>query len=242
MVGTVAEHRSITASDTIKFTESVTISSRHYLASQHLWASRHHARLCSELEQAKLGHTAFDIEHRFNAIGAVFSAVAFLEALVNEIFQDAADNQLSRISALDAKSVRLMREFWIASENGGRYVGVLDKYQMALLFADKPRFDRGTATFQNANFLIGIRNRLVHYRPETVTHGEETRDEGRWRGRFPDNMLMAGMGNPWFPDKCLGAGCAEWAASSATTLAVEWIRLLGTPHIFDADIAGWPSP
>jgi hypothetical protein len=194
------------------------------------------------LEKSLKGSTAFDIEHRSNAVGAVLSGVAFLEVLVNEVFQDAADDRLSRISALQPKWVALMGGFWGASEGGGRYVGILDKYQMALLFADKPRFNRGDNIFQNAQILIEIRNRLIHFRPATVTHGQIASDEQRWGGRFGDNALMAGTGNPWFPDKCLGAGCAEWADRTVTTFAGAWVRSLGLPATFDTDIASWPPP
>ena len=86
-----------------------------------------------ELEAEKTGKSAFDIQHRAYAVSAVLSAVVFLEALVNETFQDAADGHASRIAPLDQRYIALMGEFWNASEMGGRYVSILDKYQMALL-------------------------------------------------------------------------------------------------------------
>ncbi|MDX2381291.1 MAG: hypothetical protein QNM02_16205 [Acidimicrobiia bacterium] len=39
------------------------------------------------------------------------------------------------------------------------------------------------------------------------------------KDRFPSNGLMAGSGNPWWPDHALGAGCARWAHASAEALA-----------------------
>lgn len=39
--------------------------------------------------------------------------------------------------------------------------------------------------------------------------------------RFPPNKMMAGTGNPFWPDKCLGGGCANWAVESATKFAKE---------------------
>ena len=72
-----------------------------------------------------MGKTPFDIQHRAYAVNAVLSAVVFLEALVNETFQDAADGHASRIAPLDDRCIALMGEFWNASEAGGRYVGIL---------------------------------------------------------------------------------------------------------------------
>jgi hypothetical protein len=51
--------------------------------------------------------------------------------------------------------------------------------------------------------------------------------EERIRGKFVDNRLMEGSGNPWWPDHCLGHGCAEWAARSALVLADQICGDLG---------------
>jgi hypothetical protein len=223
-------------------TGSLSVASRHYVAGQHLWSARHHARLCTKLEAEHMGKTPFDIQHRAYAVNAVLSAVVFLEALVNETFQDAADGHASRIAPLDDRCIALMGEFWNASEAGGRYVGILDKYQMALLFADRPRLDPGAAPYQDARLLIGIRNRLVHFRPAFKSAGEESKEEAQLKGKFEQNALMAGMGNPWFPDKCLGAGCARWSWKTSLALADEWTKRLGIPRPYQADNDRWPQP
>jgi hypothetical protein len=201
-------------SKTIAITESITISSRHYMAAQHLWSARHQARLCAEIESAGRGDIpVFDIEHRAYSVGAVLASVTFLEALVNEVFQDAADsidgNVNTRVAPLGESAVALMGQFRDASEQGGRYVGVLEKFQMALLFAGKPKLEAGAYPYQDAKLLISIRNDLVHFRPVTQTHDEEMAREKQLKGKFAENALMLGAGNPWFPAKCLGAGCAH---------------------------------
>lgn len=52
-----------------------------------------------------------------------------------------------------------------------------------------------------------------------------------WRivymGMFPDNKLMAGSGNPWWPDHALGHGCAEWAHRFAKALADLVMETIG---------------
>jgi hypothetical protein len=37
----------------IGITDSITISSRHYMAAQHLWSARHQARQCAEINQVR---------------------------------------------------------------------------------------------------------------------------------------------------------------------------------------------
>lgn len=79
--------------------------------------------------------------------------------------------------------------------------------------------DKGAEPYQSAALLIGLRNALVHYKSESVADDVEHRFTKTLRGRFPDNRLMKGSGNPWWPDHALGAGCVQWAFESARALA-----------------------
>jgi hypothetical protein len=61
----------------------------------------HSARTCSELQEELVATTGgHDSRHRSAALATVFTSVAFLEALVNEVFQDAYDNQPNRLGDL----------------------------------------------------------------------------------------------------------------------------------------------
>ena len=71
--------------------ETATVSMRGYLSTQHLWSAEHFTRLAAELEAAHTGEARFSIRHRSYVLGAVGEAVAFLEAFINELFQDAQD-------------------------------------------------------------------------------------------------------------------------------------------------------
>ena len=234
---------------TIGFSGSVRLTSRHYEAGLHLWSARHYSRLCIALESEKRSAAPLiDIQHRAYASSAVLSSAVFLESLVNEVFQDAADateDQVNtRIAPLGARCIAVMGEYWQASDNG-RNVLTLSKLQMALLFAEKPKFDRGANPYQDAKLLIDIRNGLVHFRPAWRTAGEETKLEEGLKGKFAENSLLTGTGNPWFPDKCLAAGCAEWSWRTAHALADEWTGRLGLPRYYGDDNdrkADWPHP
>ena len=68
----------------------ITVASRQYLSTLHLRSSENAAKQCAVREAELLGVTHYTIDHRSLAINAVLSAVAFLEALGNEVFQDAA--------------------------------------------------------------------------------------------------------------------------------------------------------
>jgi hypothetical protein len=68
------------------------VGSRHNVATQHLWNARHLARLCQERENELVAQNAYepDMEQRSLCVSSVLASVAFLEALVNEVWQDAA--------------------------------------------------------------------------------------------------------------------------------------------------------
>jgi hypothetical protein len=41
------------------------------------------------------------------------------------------------------------------------------------------------------------------------------------------------IGEPWFPNKALGAACADWACSSVITFARDWHGRMGLTFDFD---------
>ncbi|SDH18900.1 hypothetical protein [Pseudonocardia oroxyli] len=223
--------------DEVRITDSVSVASRHYLSAEHLWSALHAARRSRELE-AEVAGPGFDPEHRSYVISALLSAVAFLEAVVNEVFEDAVDRN-DRVKPLGLRCTELMAETWATSE---RSLGTLERYQLALLMADKARFGKGENPYQDASSVIGIRNSLTHFKPRWHQHGEVEKLEKSLSGKFDLNPYLAETGNPWFPGKVLSAGCAEWAVNSCRLLAQGWSDRLGLPRYFDESVAEWKSP
>jgi hypothetical protein len=199
----------------------VRVSMRSYFSTHFLWAARDWEKKAAAIEEAHGGDSKFDREHRAYVLGGVTSSAFFLEAMINELFQDASEGHGvdgdGYLAPLSARTIELMAGWWAVSDAGSERV--LEKYQLLLLFADQPRFDRGAEPYQGAAELIRLRNALVHYRSESVSADVDHRFERTLHGRFPDNRLMSGSGNPWWPDHALGAGCAEWAYVSAKALA-----------------------
>lgn len=111
----------------------------------------------------------------------------------------------------------MMSQLWRSTREGR--MPALDKYQLLLTFAGHAALDPGAQPYQAANFVVQIRNVIAHYRPEDLAADVQHALEKKLRGRFADNRLMAGAGNPWWPDHCLGAGCAAWATDSVEAFA-----------------------
>ena len=134
-----------------------------------------------------------------------------------------------------------MAQFWQATNNG-RTISALDKYQMALLLAGKPKLDEGVVLVQDVKLLVDLRNALMHFKPATqVEAASPGRFEAQLRSKFNPNPLMTGMGNPYFPDKCLGASCAAWAFKAAKDLADEWSDRLGIWRYHELDLDTPPA-
>ncbi len=113
---------------------------------------------------------------------------------------------------------------------------MISKYQKILAIAGKPPFDENDQAFANVRTLIEIRNHLMHYKREWVVihddsrtgSGEESTAEkfGKvLRKKFAKNPL-APKNLPFFPDKCLGHGCAEWAIVNSIIFTDEFFRRL----------------
>ena len=81
-----------------------------------------------------------------------------------------------------------------------RVVQVLEAIHLAI----------GAEPYQSADVLIDLRNALVHFKPQWW------HDDGRGEAKFVAGVRgkLAGyenrqpIGEPWFPNKVLGAGCA----------------------------------
>lgn len=219
---------------------SITISMRHYLSLSHLSAAALFAKQCSDVESIA-GATPFDSQerrqHNAYAVSSVIVSAAFLEATINELFSDCADeHRTQRIAALQAQI--LMGRLWKKGIPRTASYSILEKYEIALELNGKSAINSGANPYQDAKLLVELRNALVHYEPETVVShsGHEApkphKFEKRFSGKFDINPLT-GLGNPFYPDKLLGAGCAQWAVTAAVAFTDEFFHRLGTTPTYE---------
>ncbi|WP_431949832.1 hypothetical protein [Nocardia lijiangensis] len=235
----------VTAAATGTGTLSVKVAVRNYMAVQHMWSALRSARMCEEREAELVaaGERNVDLGHRADAISAVLSAVAFLEAFVNETFSDAAESEggTFRTAGLSPAVVTQMGQFW----TGGavpieRGLPVIRKYQLALLCAGQPLLDTGSGPAQAVNVLIDLRNALVHFMPQTQDIETAHKLENGLRPRITPNKQA--IGAPWYPNSALAAGCARWACTAAMELADEWQQRMGLVYDYRKELNGMKQP
>jgi len=220
---------------------------RNYFSSHLLAAAGMMVRSAGEIEERHdvTGPSRFDLEQRGHVLGAILCGVGFFEAMINELFQDAFDGNSPEggaIAPLPESTRDLMAEYWRATDLGkkGR---ALDKYQTLLRFAGKPLLDPGAQSYQDANLSVQLRNVIAHYRPEDLSADESALMEERLKGKFSDNRLLTGSGNPWWPDHCLGVGCARWVLESVVAVADHVVDAVGARTNYRAHReSGWLGP
>jgi hypothetical protein len=222
--------------------EITSIKERTYYSIQHIQSAAIFARLSHDIEKAYDGKFVNEVstEHNSYVTASIFSTVAFLEATINELFVDAVDNPRSSVHQLGPDVVKRMTNMWKLQVPKTASFRIPDKYNIALILAGKEPLDAGVSPYQDVALVIKLRNALIHYEPEWITTFStlETEQaitqefEKHLRGKFPLNP-MAGVGNAFFPDKCLGHGCAKWAVVSGIQFVDEFFAQMSMIPTFD---------
>ena len=188
------------------------------------------AELCTTNEAGLVdqGFRGIDRAVRAFALAAVMESVAFLEALVNGVWQDAADcdprSPNSRLAGLSVQSIARLGELW-RNDRVERSLSVLDRYQVALTCVDQPKIDIGGEPGQSVDAIILLRNELLHFKPKTRWTDELHRLEIRLLPRIAKNPLFDV--NPWLPDHALTSGCANLAYEKSREFAENWWQRMG---------------
>lgn len=229
----------------MEWTENVIVKSRTYMSIQFVQSAAYFAREARKMELNGSGPSKPDyFQHRSYVIGAIWMASGLLEAHINELFSDAAENCREFLNPLEEEVVDLLGRKWKQGIPRDKPRGVrsriLQKYEVFLDLAHKTAFDREVPPYQDVQVMIDLRNSLMHYEPEWMLNGStaplQPTDvhilEKGLKGKFKMNPLT-GAGNPFYPDKCLGHGCAKWCVESSVSLVDEFCKRLGTKPTFD---------
>ncbi|WP_016950078.1 hypothetical protein [Anabaena sp. PCC 7108] len=190
-------------------------------------------------------------QHRACVTSAIFSSVAFLEATINELFAEIVEfpngyyakqldyNTKSQIKILWKIDVQNPSAKEAISYNLIENKRTLEKFQMVLSIAEKDALEQDSSPYQDINELIKIRNVLMHYKPQMIVRSSSIESipiTKKFNGlnfhalesanKFIQNPLLEG-GNAYFPDRCLGHGCAQWAADSSLKFVKLFYNKLG---------------
>jgi hypothetical protein len=225
--------------ETVHIKESISIKSRTYFSIQHIQSAALFARNAYAIEKNYDNVFSDELfsQHRAYVTASILSSVFFLEAAINELFADTVESNFEIAKKLNPTTIQLMAKKWRSKV---LHTAILQKYQIALALAQKQKFDPEAPPCQDMKLLVKLRNDLVHFEPEWVKnpssddfeHDDIHRYEKMLKGKFLANPLT-GQGNAFYPDKCLGHGCAEWAVNSSVKFADAFFSRMGLLSPYD---------
>jgi len=210
---------------------------RFYFSHYHIMSAAFFARESGKLERdnkdKEIVPSRIQSEHRAFVTGCIFSSASFLEAQINELFTDAAEDQREHIYQLGDK-IYLFADMWKLGVPRTASYSILEKYEIALALAEREPLDRGSLLYKDCKLLIWMRNALIHYEPLSSTSTAKSSKwlENRFRGKFSLNPLT-GAKTPFFPIRCMGYGCAKWAVESSIRFVDHCCSGLEVQPIFD---------
>jgi len=222
-----AANLSLTASD-VRLRVKANLS-RQLLATAKLFG-RHCAEIAEREGQLEWPQPSWEASRSY-ATGAVVMAVSALEASINELYLEAVDRNSHALGALTAEQIAQLETLWEAVDR----TKILAKYQLVLAVCGKERMPKGMEPYQSVDALIDLRNAVVHFKPEWDDElVEHAKLEKRLASKFDDCALaLRATGHMvWFPGRCLGLGCANWAIGAVERFVAEFCGRLGIRERF----------
>lgn len=177
-------------------------------------------------------------------LSAVTAAAAFLEAHINEWFDDAhtylGDPASKLLGGLREETQQEMAKLWPDIKRKGTF----DKYDRALALDHATALERGSEPAQSALLLGRIRNHYLHYQPDSVRDGvAEGADRSlskQLKGRIAPPIWDSSV-EDLFPSRALCPDLARWAVESSLSYADAFCDALGVDRRYDHMRPVWMS-
>jgi hypothetical protein len=199
--------------------------SRDRLSRHHIISAHHFARSAEDIE-AHGGDVPQSEKWRYRAYvtSAVLSSVAYLSASINELYLE-----VRKLSQAGEPQVRRELDLLLDAWPRISRVQVLQRYQLALSVADADQYNPSRLPYLDADNLVRLRDALLSYDAEwDDERGKHHSLEERLQEKFPPSPLVSSK-RPWFPDQCLGSGCAKWAVETVQVFTYDFYRRMALP-------------
>lgn len=225
----------------------VSFGIKTYYSIQHAQAAAYFARQATLVEKTISDETSYEaVVLKAYVASTLFSSVAFLEALANELFADASQADGGHLSSLPESARDMVSE--LGETEAVQRAPVLSKFDLLLRGAGKLPPPKSEAPYQTTSTLVRLRNEIVHYKASFFDIGSEgmvrpgsfhlSNLPKQIKGLFPYRASAEGA----LTDAWLSSGCARWASCSAVAHADAVFDALGVPpyynHVREALVVG----
>ena len=214
----------------------VGIGLQTYYSIQHVQAAAYLTRQAAAIEEDLTGDTAPEaVALKAYVASALFSSVAFLEALANEIYADAIRPEGGHLAALDERDRSMIAG--LGETDSVQKASILSKYDLLLRAAGKLPLSTDCDPHQATATVIRLRNEIVHYKASFFDVGTEgmvragsfhtSKLPQQIKGKFKSRKNAQGLsGDAW-----LGHGLAQWSVQVTVAYADAVFSKLGvTPY------------
>jgi len=159
--------------DILNLEDNLTLKSKFFFSKSYIESSMIFSKNACAVESKESDDYYDNSNHQANVISSILFSVLYLESTINEFYINVADGlNLGRNIKPEFRDKII--EFWQSDKL--KSCSILQKYQSALSFMDRNKFDENFNPFQNIKILISLRNYLVHYKPEWVEMKENEDD------------------------------------------------------------------
>ncbi len=209
-----------------------------YYSIQHVQAAAYLTRQAAKLEAGLASDSAPEtVALKAYVASALFSSVAFLEALANEMYADAIRPEGGHLSALDERDRSMIAG--LGATDSVQKASVLSKYDLILRAAGKLPPSSDCDPYQATATVIRLRNEIVHYKASFFDVGTEgmvragSFNTGKLpqqiKGKFDPRRGAQGLsGDAW-----LGHGLAQWSVNTTVAYADAIFSILGVTPYYD---------
>lgn len=209
-----------------------------YYSIQHVQAAAYMTRQAARIEAELTQETAAEaVALKAYVSSVLFSSVAFLEALVNEMYADATRPEGGHLSALKERDRSMIAA--LGETDSVQKASTLSKYDLLLRAVGKSPLPSDCDPRQAISTVIRLRNEIVHYKASFFDVGTEGMVRAgsfhrsnlprQIRGKFELRRGAEGLsGDAW-----LGHGLAQWSVESVIAYADASFSALGVKPYYD---------
>lgn len=200
-----------------------------YLSIHHAKSAAHFSRLAASIENDENQLARSEIATHVGA--SILSAVAFLEATINELFAESERDSNAWLANVTDKSKKLIKT--LSEIDAIDRSNILDKYDIFLVSAGFEPISRGCPESQNVKALITLRNNITHYKASWLDSGskELMRKGSSHKGNYwiELNQLIFGKNHNHKAHTWEQSEYAEWACKSSFEFVEAVFKVLGSP-------------